>query len=392
MPCKPFVPNTPLPVRILLIDDRVENLIALEAAFKDSNYKLFSALSGKEAIQIVAEEEFAVILLDVQMPVMDGFETAELIRKSETGRRTPIIFLTAIHRTEIHEKKGYQLGAVDFLFKPLDTDILLSKVAVFADLYRKTKEIERHSKLITEKALEEQELYHLKKALEARDEFISIATHELNTPITPLSLQMQYFLKLNREGRFKDIDPERLERMLSAAYGQVERLSRIIRDLVDVSRITIGKLNVQKSEVFLHEIAQFVIEAFQEETRRLGVKVNLEVRSHPKGQWDRMRVEQVFINLFSNALKYGLGKPITITLDQEHSNAIVRVADQGIGIEEEDQTRIFERFERAASVQNFGGLGLGLYISKEIIHPHGGKISLESQKDQGTCISFELPY
>ena len=380
-----------LPIRVLAVDDRERNLIALDAVLKKSGVETISALSGKAALEFLDKYDFAAILLDVQMPIMDGFETARLIRQHPRAKHTPIIFVTAINRDEGHEHKGYISGAVDFLFKPLDPQILSAKVLVFADLYRKNHYIKQQADFIKEQALKEQEYALLKKSIATRDEFLSVAAHELNTPITPLGLQMQSFLKMIDKGTFTNTEPERLKRMLETAYSQVERLARIIRELVDVSRLSAGRLQMNKEEVSLENITQSVLEAFAEEIHRIGCDVQLKVSSDARGLWDKVRVEQIIINLLANALKYGLGKPVTLHIEKKNEIARLQVTDQGIGISPEDQQRIFERFERAVPSTDYGGLGLGLYITKEIVRLHDGAVYVQSQKNHGSTFTVELP-
>jgi signal transduction histidine kinase len=378
-------------VRILAVDDRPENLVALEAAFAESEYDLVTANSGPQAIAITKEDDFAAILLDVQMPGMDGFQTARIIRAHEGGRATPIIFVTAIHRSEQYELQGYVSGAVDFLFKPLDTEILMAKIGVFAELHRAKKEIQRLAEVSKQEALKAQELEFLKRALAVRDEFLSVASHELSTPMTPLSLQMQFFLKMIREDRLKNIEPERLERMLENAFGQVERLARIVRELVDVSRISNGKMKLDPGEHGLADIVESVLGEFAAEIHKLGCDVRFVAEANPVGNWDRTRIEQVVVNLLSNALKYGLGRPVHITTALNGEQAVLKVRDHGIGIAKEDQERIFKRYERAVSPRHFGGLGLGLFITGEIVRLHGGAIAVESAPDEGATFIVEFP-
>lgn len=378
-------------IRILAVDDKLENLVALEGAFRDVNYELIQATSGYEALRILETMDFAAILLDVQMPELDGYQTAQLIRKGAHSKNIPIIFVTAIHRNEVHEHKGYVSGGVDFLFKPINKDILLAKISVFADLYRAKWEAQKNAEILRQQALKEQEIELLRHNLSLRDEFISIASHELNTPLTPLSLQMQAFLKMLNEGRLLNMDVDRLKRMLENAHDQVDRLSRLIKELLDVSRITTGKLRLLPREVNLVPVVQSVLDAFAEQIREIGCQVFFHKESDLTGTWDRMRVEQIIVNLLSNALKYGLGRPIEISVRGEQGFAVIQVRDRGIGISKENQARIFGRFERAVSSQNYGGLGLGLYITEKIVHLHEGSISVESELNQGSVFTIRLP-
>lgn len=361
-------------VNILVVDDRPENLLALEVALKNPSYKLVQASSGREALQKVREYDFAVILLDVQMPVMDGFSAAKLIRKEPRARFTPIVFVTASHDSEYHEQQGYEAGAVDYLLKPLNIEILKAKVAIFVDLFRKNQEIQQQAMLIY-----------------ARDEFLSIASHELKTPITPLSLQMQSFIALIENDTFDSVPREKIQRMLKNSYAQVGRLTRLIDELLDVSRITAGRLGLHLEQMNLAELVQSTVDGFSAEIKASECTLKLDIDETASGMWDKFRLEQVFVNLLTNALKYGAGKPIEISISSDNNIVKLSIKDHGIGIAKEDQRRIFDRFERAVSLQQFGGLGLGLYIASEIIKLHHGKLSVESESNAGAEFTVELP-
>ncbi|MFL5784561.1 MAG: ATP-binding protein [Bacteriovoracaceae bacterium] len=377
-------------VKILIVDDRPENLFVLQASFKDTGYTLIEAHSGKEALEQAKHHDFACILLDVQMPQLDGFETAMALRSLPRTETTPIIFITAIDRTEEYELQGYFAGAVDYLFKPINTNILRAKVSVFVDLFLKSEELKRQKELL-EVALEKsREAEELKKALRARDEFLVMASHELKTPITPLSLQMQTFIDLFENDTFHNVDRTRIMRMLHTSMGQIERLSRLIFELVDVSRLSSNRLTLNKAPAELNSIVRKVLHDFEPEIKNSGSLVTLDAPVDVQGYWDSFRIEQIVINLLTNALKYGDGKPITIST-RKSDMAEISVSDQGLGISPEDQSRIFERYERAVPHENFSGLGLGLYIAKQIIYLHGGEISLESEKDKGSTFKVRLP-
>lgn len=378
-------------VKILVVDDRPENVLAMRATFKDCGYEIYEALSGNEALEQVKSHDFACIILDVQMPVMDGFETAICIRREKRSKRTPIIFATAIHRTEMHEELGYIAGAVDYLFKPINTTILKAKVAVFVELFLQSEEIKFKNAFLEDALRKSQENEELKKALEARDEFLMMATHELRTPVTPLSLQLDTFLHLFETGVYKNIDPERLLRMLKTSRSQVTRLSRLVNELIDVSRLSGQKLKLDFTNVNLNELIQKVVSDFGDEIKRSGCEVRIRNHDVVEGTWDQFRVEQVLINLLMNSLKYGVGKPVDISVSQSGNVAKFEISDQGIGISEEDHERIFKRYERAVSSKNFSGMGLGLYISHEIVSLHKGCISVDSRPGEGSRFKVELP-
>lgn len=378
------------PVKILIVDDRPENLIALQAIFKQKNYIIIEANSGKEALAQAKNHEFACILMDVQMPILDGFETARAIRRLPDCETTPIIFVTAIHRTEEYELKGYISGAVDFIFKPINADILLAKVAVFVELYQKTIELQNQKKFLEEALEKSKENEMLKETLRARDEFLSMVSHELKTPITPLTLQMQTFIRLFETDSYQTVDKDRLMRMLHTSDSQINRLARLIHDLVDVSKLRANKLELNLGETNLNSVIRKVISDFEPEIKKAGSVLTVEEKSDVTGFWDAFRIEQVIINLLTNALKYGLGKPIRIKVFKE-DRAVIEVIDGGIGIKTEDHLRIFDKFERAVSSSNYGGLGLGLFISREIINLHKGSIFVKESPDSGSTLRIELP-
>lgn len=369
------------PVKILCVDDQEANLTSLEAALDGTGYKIICVRSGAEALAHLQEEEFAVILLDVQMPIMDGFQTARMIRKIERSRTTPVIFLTANYPSEHYALQGYEAGAVDYIFKPLNIDVLRAKVAVFVDLFKTKVDI----KLLRKAEAE------LRKAVQIRDEFLSIASHELKTPITPLQLQMQGFMRMIETGRLETTSVEKLKYMLEISSSQVTRLSRFIDQLLDVSRLNEGRLSIQCEQARLSDIIRSVLEQLQHEIESSDCSVQLRLDDSIAGKWDRLRIEQVVVNLLTNAMKYAAGRPIQISTMHTDDNAVMMVRDQGIGIAKADHERIFGCYERAVPVANYGGLGLGLYISRQIVELHQGRIWVESEPGKGACFFVELP-
>jgi PAS domain S-box-containing protein len=674
-------------VDILLVDDKDENLLALEAVLTAPSYNLIKRNSGAEALKYLLHNECALILLDVQMPEMDGFETAAYIKQSERSREIPIIFITAISTDERFVSAGYRSGAVDYLFKPFEPDILRSKVHVFTELYRSKREIKRQAEILRdverkerERALAELELRSLRReqamqtkyrelvdgishavlwqlnpltqsfffmspsatsilgykeaewlaegfldkllcpedgslllesiakvrdgarslslehrlmradgkelwfqsdlkltqrgedsplfdiqglsvditarklaedslhrseerarllgqasfllskslevdktlealeklllprladsfevhvleangklrclspsdkndrlslklldkvyrvlktasplvcrsvdqcggvenapgvillvpmetrgrcwgvmilayeeskrvydaadletardiahraaialensrlfvevqaAVQARDEFLSIASHELKTPLTPLKLQAQMVSKILEDlGDPSQLPREKIQRMLQSSNRQIQRLAHLVEDLLDVSRINVGKLALHREDFDFIELVTEVIEQFGSQNGERSLIVFEKPPSAALGNWDRFRLEQVIINLITNALKYGSGKPVHLTIHASSDKLTFAVQDHGIGISKTDQERIFDRFERAVSSANFGGLGLGLYIASEIVRAHGGSLGVESELGKGSRFILKLP-
>lgn len=229
------------------------------------------------------------------------------------------------------------------------------------------------------------------KAVNARDEFLSIASHELKTPLTTLTLQTQLVNRLLEQGRLDSLSKDKQQDLLRISRQHLERLTMLIDSLLDVSRIGAGKLSLKKQDLNLYDLIQDILKHFQMEFKEKNCSVNLTGETNVVGHWDKLRIEQVIINLISNAIKFGAGKEITVTTSVHHGMAKFTVQDMGIGISKENQKRIFERFERAVSLKSFGGLGLGLYIVKELVEVHGGKISVDSELGQGSTFTVDLP-
>jgi PAS domain S-box-containing protein len=676
-------------VRILVVDDHHENILALEGTLERAGYHIETATSGAEALRKILRYEFAVILLDVVMPIMDGFETARIIRSRAASRHVPIIFLTAQGTDLVAVYKGYSVGAVDYLVKPLDPDIVRAKVAVFADLFRKARQIHRQEEELraserrrSEEALRDSEalfeatfdqaaigiahatldgrwvrtnrrlgeilatprhrlsgtpiadvihsssrmdlrdglsglavgaeksfsrecrllrtggsdvwaemtvstlcdqsgtpktlivvvedvserkwaevrqvvlaaasetllssldpaatldavtrltvagfahwcallvheggrvsvahcdgdreaelrdicatfplpregagvevaadvdavggkrpalvicnssealaasgldektsalltgmacssalvvpitfrqrrigllvlgadssrrlftaadlataedlahriafavdnarLYReAQEAIGARDEFLSIASHELRTPLTPLQIQIELLLRQSRGDLVAQ--PEKLAKIVDRSQRQVRRLEVLIDNLLDVSRASAGRLQLEFETVELVEVVREVAGRFSDELAAAGSALTIETAPSVVGNWDRLRMEQVVTNLVGNAIKYGGGRPIEVTLEGTSDQARLLVRDHGIGIEPTKIGRLFERFERAVPSRSYGGLGLGLYIARQIVEGHRGIIRVESSLGEGSVFTVEIP-
>jgi PAS domain S-box-containing protein len=673
------------PIEILLVDDREENLVALEAVLNSTSYKLVRATSGDQALRYLLDGLPALILMDVQMPGLDGYETAAILKSSPRTREIPIIFVTALNEDEQYTLKGYSSGAVDYIYKPYDAQVLRSKVAVFADLHQKTQRLLQHEQHLRETeskererkiaeleikslrreqaeqkryrhlveginhgvvwsalpdsmifsfvspsaekllgyapkvwlsegsfwalhlppddhkvfldavtnaiktgesaevehrfikadgeiawlqtgvrlsnngertelrglsiditkikaaestlanthrrsgllaqsslilsssfdcetnirevanflveqicdfaavelldedgylkaiasvhkvparivsltkahtpnvdqrrvlgrgkailtgptelhsfasiitvplfarggplgiltiakdfpernldendlrlaedlgfrisaALDNSRLYkQAEAAIRIRDEFLSIASHELKTPLTPLKLHTQQLMRTLSSKSLTEIKPERVGKMLEASNRQIERLSHLIDDLLDISRISTGKLSLRVEEFDLKKLIDEVLARFSSQLREAECDVICSIHGSLPVRMDPYRIEQVMINLLTNAIKYGQNKPIEISALQNGDRVSVSFKDNGIGIAKDDQSRIFQRFERAVSGNHFGGLGLGLYIVSQILEAHGGKIGVESEEGQGARFSVDLP-
>lgn len=654
-------------IDILLVDDREENLFTLSAVLNSPDYQVIQTRSGDEALRYLLKNEPAVILMDVEMPELDGFETARIIKGSNRTRDIPIIFVTALNKDDRFAHKGYAHGAVDYVYKPYDALILKSKVAVFADLAKKNRRLfqaerqirlteqkererqlaqlelkslrreaahqkkyldlvdgishgivwsahtdsfnisfvgpsatklfgfpidrwtnepafflkhvhpddfnktrENFEKVITDKtyldfehrmikadgseiwlhtgirvaaqgdegdheirglsiditkikeaeevlrenkrkadflaeaslvmsesldsdttiskirelivphfadslgfylldsnevlmnfdqpgssagqevnqvfrigasefdfrqmlvplsirgstfgvmafrnepssrafnkndlslmedlarrvsvAVDNSRLYqHAKEAIAARDEFLSIASHELKTPLTPLKLQIQILMRTLKNHLVSEIKPEKINQILQTSDRQIEKLASLIDGLMDISRISNGKLQLEPDSFDATALMKEIVERFSNEASIAKCEVSFDSSKPLMVCLDPFRIEQVLVNLLSNAIKYGAGKPVHISLKTSGKQLLVSVRDHGGGIAPKDQKRIFERFERAVTGNTVSGLGLGLYIVKQIIERHGGTIEVASELGKGSTFKVSLP-
>jgi len=364
----PAEEDKPPVASILMVDDRPENLLALEGVLKPLGARLVKARSGEEALMHLLRETFAVILLDVQMPRLDGLQTAELIKQREQTRHIPIIFITALSREAAWVFKGYAHGAVDYLLKPVDPEILRAKVRVFCDLFIRGEKIRRQ-------ALENQ----------VKDVFLASVVHELRTPLAAAKAQTQLALHQLTEGHGEP----NATRALRVISRQIDRLVRLVGDLLDVNRLDTSQLELNPTEFDLSALLEEVrgrMQSLGEEKHAIRVVADEGIRFFG----DRDRIDQALTNLVSNAVRYSPdGGGIEIKLEEAADGVHLAIADHGLGIPKEQQNHIFERFARAHGT-SYGGLGLGLAITKGIVEQHGGSIWVESEGVRGKGSTFHL--
>ncbi|PWB31020.1 hybrid sensor histidine kinase/response regulator [Pseudomonas sp. SDI] len=385
--------------KLLIVDDLPENLVALEALIKADDRAVFKAQSADQALSLLLEHEFALAILDVQMPGMNGFELAELMRGTEKTKNIPIVFVSAAAREMNYAFKGYESGAVDFLHKPLDVHAVKSKVTVFVDLFRQRKGLDEQLQEL-ERSRQEQELLlaqlevargELEHAVRMRDDFMSIVSHEVRTPLNGLILETQLRkLHLARDNA-DAFSLDKMRAMVERDERQINSLIRLIEDMLDVSRIRTGKLSIRPSSFDLSQLVSGLLENFAAQAAAAECSLSLEAAQPVLGVWDEFRIEQVIANLLSNALRYGRKGPVQVRVREVQGLACVEVRDFGIGISEANQQRIFQQFERVSSSQSTAGLGLGLYISEQIVLAHGGSISVSSVEGEGATFIVRLP-
>ena len=384
---------------LLIVDDLPENLLALDALLKAPGVRVHRAESAEQALELLLRHEFALAILDVQMPGMDGFQLAELMRSTERTKHIPIVFVSAAGRELNYAFKGYESGAVDFMQKPLDIHAVRSKVSVFVDLYRNRKRLARQLEAL-ERSRREQEVLldelrstkaELEAAVRMRDDFMSIVSHELKTPLNTLILEVQLRkLQLGRNN-LAAFSEDRLRQMVDKDERQIQSLIRLIDDMLDVSRIRTGKLSIRPSRADLGKLAASVVENFAPQMEASGCTLLFQRPEPIIGVWDEFRIEQVLANLLTNAMRYGAGKPVQVSVSATPEGACIEVCDQGIGISQKSLERIFCQFERAEGSESSAGLGLGLFIAEQIVKAHNGRIQVVSEEGKGALFRVLLP-
>ncbi|MBL8505448.1 hybrid sensor histidine kinase/response regulator [Methylobacillus glycogenes] len=387
------------PSKLLIVDDLAENLQALSAIIRGDNRVVYQASSGEEALALMLDHEFALAILDVQMPGMDGFELAKLMRSTVRTRHIPIVFVTAAASEQRFDFRGYESGAVDFLYKPLDVDAVKSKVNVFVALHQQRLETQRQVLALEQSRKEQETLLHqlqqtqeqLEQSILMRDNFMSMVAHELRTPLNTLFLDVQVrTLQLERDNLAAFSKPELLK-MTERDRRQIKNMIRLIDDMLDLSRISSDKLSIRPVETDLSELLERLVHDFTPQAQSAGYQLRLDILDRVEGKWDAFRLEQIIVNLLTNAMRYGNGNPITLTLHQQGNTAVVAVRDQGHGISPEDQERIFQAFERGQGNQVKSGLGLGLYIAQQLAEAHAGSIAVQSTLNAGSTFTLSLP-
>jgi signal transduction histidine kinase len=400
---------------LLLVDDRQENLMALEAILEPLGQTLILARSGREALKHLLTYDFALILMDVMMPGMDGFETANLIKEREKSRHIPIIFVTAISKEERYVFRGYTAGAVDYIAKPFDPDILRSKVTVFVDLFNKSEQIQEQAERLRLSEQREAERQRLERESEIRErymaelvtakeeaeranraksDFISGVSHELRTPLNAI-VGFSKLLLNPRVGPLNDDQSAYLTDIVASS----EHLLELINDILDLSKIEAGKMTLSPAPFLLAEVLEQSLAVVREKalqhSLRLETEIAAEIHALAPMVADQRKIKQVLYNLLSNAVKFtpdGGSVVLSAACDGE-SHVILSVRDTGIGIPPEDQNRIFDAFEQVDSsyARQKQGTGLGLALTRRLVSLHGGDIRVESVVGEGSTFSVRLP-
>jgi signal transduction histidine kinase len=398
---------------VLVVDDDSKNLLALESVLDGTGYRLIQAQTGSAALMALMEGNIAAIVLDVQMPDMSGIELAKMIKQRKRTQHIPIIFLTAHYREDEHAMLGYDVGAVDYLTKPINPVVLRSKVNVFVDLFTKTRALaemhrtahaaeealrianmelaarnealvreaeERERRIRAESAQAEAE-----EANAAKDRFLAMLSHELRTPLSPIV----HAVSLLEEGDC----PLWAREYIDTIRRNVRLEARLIDDLLDLARIRNGKLRLELQPVNIHDVLRHALEICRHdlEAHRLRVEVTLKAtETHVLG--DPARLQQVFWNLLSNAAKFSPeNSAVELRTFAEEDRVGIEITDHGAGIAPEKMWRIFDAFEQGTRTSG-AGLGLGLAICKALVEMHGGEITARSEGvNRGSTFVIRLP-
>jgi two-component system, sensor histidine kinase and response regulator len=379
-------------VNILLVDDQPANLVALEAMLQGLGQNLIRAESGREALKWLLTHEFAVILLDVKMPDMDGFETAALIRQRDKSRHTPILFLTAADNSQNHAVRGYAVGAVDYLIKPVVPEFVRSKVAVFVELAKKSELLRRQTQLLAESeqaALELAEtraelvrdLEHKNRELES---FSYAVSHDLRAPLR----RIDSFSRAILESQSDKLD-ESGRRYLDRVREASQQMSQLIDDVLYLSRVT--RADLREQDVDLSSLAQLILTRLQESepARKAEVKIRPGVIVTGDGQLLRIALE----NLIENAWKFTSKQAesrIEFGVTQASGEPTYFIRDNGAGFNMTYVDRLFGPFQRLHAHGDFPGSGIGLATVQRIIHRHGGRVWAEGLVGQGATFQFTL--
>ena len=413
-------PVSDAPINILIVDDEPKNLTVLETILDNPGYRLVRAESADQALLALVVEEFALLILDIRMPGMTGFDLAQLIKGRKKTARVPIIFLTAYYSEDQHVLEGYGTGAVDYLHKPVNPSILRSKVAVFAELHRKNRESDQTNRAllaeVTERRRAEAQLRELNDTLDRRvversealrvakeaaeaansskDRFLAMLSHELRTPLTP-ALMLAETLQQN----------PRLSSEIRDQIGTIRRYidleARLLDDLLDMTAITQGKLRLRSELCEVNSLIELGIQIVREMALSKEIKIECELIAARTRIWgDPARFQQVIWNLLRNAIKFTPqgGRIVIRTSDRTDPDGrpwlVIEVSDSGIGIEPASLERIFLPFEQMDPARNdrLGGIGLGLTIARAIVELHHGRIRAQSDgSNRGATFVVELP-
>ncbi len=381
--------------KILIVDDRIENLISLEAILADFDVTFVRAMSGMEALRETLKDDFALAILDVQMPEMDGYETLSLMRKREKTKYLPVIFVSAIHQSDLHVIKGIKTGAVSFIPKPIIPEILVGKVSVFLDLYYQKRKLNDLLRKF-EKNNKELEIQKNKaeEATRLKAMFLANMSHEIRTPLNGIigTSKMLEETTLNEEQ----------SELIHIITTSGENLLNIINDILDFSKIEAGQIKLENIKFSLPEVIGTIAKLYKFKSDSKGIPINVNIDKNIPDVLigDPYRLNQIVANLVNNALKFTEKGSVNINVEVLHQEddskveLIYKVIDTGIGISEEGKNKLFKEFSQvdSSTTRKYGGTGLGLSICQNLVALMNGKIGVESEVGKGSEFWFKLWY
>lgn len=399
-----------MPIKILLVDDNENNLLSIEVVLQEEKYTFYRATSGREALRILLkEDDFSLILLDVKMPIMDGYETAELIYQRDKLREIPIIFVTAHDYEEAAVFKGYKAGAVDFIRKPLNPEILKSKVAIFAELYRKNQLLRQQEeklkainndlmqlnqeleKRVMDRTMELENLNHELKGLNiSKDKFLSVISHDLRNPLTSLLASSEQ-LTLDAE----KLKPEQIKLFSGIIHRTSNKILNQLNELVEWAHNQREKTNFNPQKLHLKQSINEALELLKANAAQKEIDLENNIDDKVYINADTLMFRSILQNLVTNAIKYTPhgGGPVTVTAEQDEDMVQICIQDFGVGMTEQTKDLLFGRINSSSllGTNQERGTGLGLLLVKDFVVQHGGKIQVESELDKGTCFKFTMP-
>ena len=406
-------------IKILVVDDREDNLFSIEAILEKDNYTIVKANSGRAALKILLNQhDFSLILMDVQMPDLSGFETATIIYERDKLKNIPIIFITAYNYDEDYIFKGYKMGGVDYIYKPINPELLRVKVGVFVELYRKNQQLMLHEKRLLsanrslQKEIEERKASeekvrslnaqlvennaHLKAINEELDRFAYVASHDLQEPLRKIMVFSDKIL-------LKQDHDQETEKYFKKIIGSSQRMQSLINDLLSFSRHSTTPSDFKKTDLNL--LVKEAIGELEIEIEKSGAQIT--VSELPVVEVISSMMQQLFYNLISNAIKFrkkSVAPDIRIKAEKMRPaesllfgkfgkgiNYKITVSDNGIGFDDKYADEIFLAFKRLHSYHEFEGTGVGLSICKKIVEKHNGFITAESKIDKGSDFVISLP-
>ena len=396
-------------VKILLVDDNENNLMSMEIVLANEGYEFFKATSGREALRILLkEDEFSLILLDVKMPIMDGYETAELIYQRDKLKSIPIIFITAHDYEEEAMFKGYRAGAVDFIRKPFKPEILRSKVAIFAELHKKNRLLKQQEeklqvinddllllnqdleRRVAERTIELENLNNELKSLNiSKDKFLSVISHDLRNPLTSLLLSSK-----NLNDDIDKISPKEVKMLAGIIHRTSNKILDQLNELVDWAKKQREKTNFNPGKLQLYKGINESLELLKANASQKSIKLENEIPSNIYVNADSLMLRSILQNIVTNAIKFTpqSGGSVKVTAQTMDSMVEICIQDSGVGMSKEIQDKVLGNSSLSSpGTDSEQGTGLGISLIKDFVSQHGGSIMIDSEPGKGTCFKFTMP-